>query len=116
MEDRKILDQFRVRDETHRAKLVSFLALNFGKQVPQPVAIDAVYGKRKGSSAAFAKVISSINRIIKERKLPYEIVEQKRQKGKTVGLYNIEKETPVVTQRATLAAINSKGWFQDDDK
>lgn len=117
MSERKILDQFRVRDDTYRAKLVFCLAQNVGKQVSQTVLMDEVYGKKKGSRSAFTKVLTSVQGIIVRRKLPFEIVEQKRKKGVTIGLYyDVEKGSPVIARGGTVASLNSRGWFPDDNK
>ncbi len=111
-----ILDEFRVRDDSHRARLLSLLVKRIGKQVPLTEVMDTVYGRRKGSMQAYANVVWNIERIIQRRRLPYEIVRQKKKKGMTIGLYQIESDdSKVITQRATLAEINPKGRLAGDD-
>lgn len=117
MPHRKIVDEFRFsRDDTNRAKLVAILAEHLGKQLPLREVIDEIYGKRKGSAAALGQVVKGVEGIIAKRKLAYSIMWAKRKQEKTLGLYPVEDEgCTVITQRATLAAINPKGWLAGED-
>lgn len=92
------------------------LAVHIGKSVPVMEAMDEVYGKKKGSTTAFARVVAGVRKIIESRSLPYELVEAKTRRGKTIALYPIEQDAcKVFAAGATLAAVNPKNGFFGDD-
>ena len=96
MPNKKILDQFRVRDDSNRARFLECLYLKIGNQVPLTEVLDHVYGKKKGSMTAFSNVRGSIELIIKRKKLPYEIESHRTKRGLTIGLYHTV-DTKVIT-------------------
>lgn len=109
-------DQFRVREESNRAKLLALLCEHFGNQVAASHLLDGVFGRKKGSTKALSDLRGSLERTIVKRKLPYKFVRLKTQKGETIGLYPVEKEDcQIVAGRATLAAINPKAGLTGDD-
>lgn len=66
---------FGVRGGTNRAKLATFLLNNKGKERPVGDALRSVYGNRNGDKKpALMRVVFGLENIIKDSKLPYQIV------------------------------------------
>ena len=66
---------FGVRVGTNRAKLATFLLNNKGKERSVADAIRSVYGNRDAEKKpALMRVVFGLDNIIKDAKLPYEIV------------------------------------------
>lgn len=83
----EIQTQFGVGPKTNRARLLKVLSKNIGKQVPKPKLAVAVYGKDAGDNSGFFYVLNSLNKIIKNKKLEFQI-KQTRDDGVTLyGLY-----------------------------
>lgn len=101
---KRMLDEFRVRDDSNRAKLLHYLALKFGNQVPLQTAMDEAYGTKKGSKQTLKKTVDGLNDIIDARKLGYEIRWVTTRRGKSIGIYEQDNgPSAALTQRATAA-------------
>jgi hypothetical protein len=112
----QIVAEFRVKEGSLRDKLLIALARELGKPVSLQEAMDYVYGKKKGSNTAFARIVDGLREIIDKRALPYEVVEAKTKRGKTIALYPIEEPAcQIIAAGGTLAAINPKGRLAGDD-
>lgn len=85
----KIIESFAQREGGFRAKLVEALAGNAGKHLLLSDALKAVYGSGNLANAGkLGNVIKGARNDILGKKLPYQIVEQKNEKGdKTIGLF-----------------------------
>jgi hypothetical protein len=113
---RKQQDEFRVREGSNRAKLLYVFLATIGKQTPILELMDSAYGKNKGSAKALSNDVGFLEKVIRDRKLPYEFVKHKKKQGMTIGLYPVEdKSSKVITTGATIASINPKGRLTGDD-
>lgn len=107
--------EFAVRDNSSRGRLLQFLIERFGNQIPVAELMDKAFGKKKGSTKALTNVLGHVERMIAKRRLPYELVKQKRKQGMTIGLYPVEdNQSQIIAAGATLAAVNPKGRLADD--
>lgn len=102
-----MLDEFRVRDESHRARLLRHISMKFGHQVPLAELFDETFGKRKGSTQAYNKVKDALEMIIAKRKLGYELIEvETKRRGKSLGIYERQQEVEgdeIVVRREKIA-------------